>query len=341
MISRPASTDRSAVGLLAVALTIVFGGTAGYMWIEGWKFADSFYMTIITLSTVGFQEVRPLGDAGRMFTAILILLGVATLGYALRALGDRIVADASSRLRRRIHRMRDHTIVCGYGRTSRPVVEGLAARKHPCAVIEISPERAATLADSSVPVIVGDATAEEALLEAGLERANTVATLLPSDGDNLSITMTAKALNPDIRVIARSEDERSRVNLHRAGAQSDDVVSPHTTAGNWVLQQICGVQLSRIAQGIGAMMEQGFGVGRLAVEADSPYAGRTLGEAGINTGRNLLVLAIHQTDGRVTFAPTGSRRVARGETLVILGRLADVQAAGAVLDPDFLRHAEL
>lgn len=307
-------------------------GAGGFMWIEGWGLRESFYMTVITLSTVGFGEVRPLSDEGRIFTVFLILGGVATLSFAFRDLASRIITAPGRRYVWRIHRMKNHIIICGGGRIARPVVEGLARRKQPFAVIEKAPEKVAQLVEQEVPVLEGDATAEEVLVEAGLPRARAIAALLPSDGDNLSIVMTAGALNPGIRIIARSEEERSRANLERAGARKDDVVSPYTTAGKWVLHNLSGFHIARAVQGIEQMVQQGFDTGRLQVPPGSKHDGLTLAQAAINLGRNVLVLAIRRRDGEMVFAPTGDERVQGGDALILIGRGDDMQALGADLD---------
>lgn len=322
--------------LAGFAAFVLVAGTAGFMWIEGWGLREAFYMTVITLSTVGFGEVRPLSEAGRMFTAVLILGGVATLGFALRELGDRIVSGRGRRHQRRIRRMKDHTVICSGGRIARPVVEGLIQQGREFVVIEKSADKVAQFREQGVAAIAGDATAEEVLVEAGLKRADAVAALLPSDADNLSIAMTAAALRPGIRIVARSEDERSRANLQRAGAEPEDVVSPYTTAGKWVLHNLSGVHMSRVFQGIEQMVHQGFDAGRLHVAPGSKHDGLTLSQAAINPGRNVLVLAIQHDDGGFVFAPTGDHRIRANDTLILIGRTADVRELGGVTDRELV-----
>ena len=322
--------------LWVLAGLVLVVGAGGFMWIEGWDLRESFYMTVITLSTVGFGEVRPLSEAGRVFTVFLILGGVATLSFALRDLASRVITAPGRRHLRRIRRMKNHTIICGGGRIARPVVEGLTRQGRPFAVIEKAPERVAQLVEQEVPVLEGDATAEEVLVEAGLPRARAIAALLPSDGDNLSIVMTAGALKPGIRIIARSEEERSRANLERAGADKDDVVSPYTTAGKWVLHNLSGFHIARIVQGVEQMRQQGFHTGRLFVPPGSKHDGLTLAQAAINPGRNVLVLAIRRDDGEMVVAPTGEERIQGKDTLVLIGRAEEVRALGADLDQRIL-----
>ena len=320
-------------GAIWVLGAVVLGlGTGGFMWIEGWGLRESFYMTVITLSTVGFGEVRPLSDAGRVFTVFLILGGVATLSFALRDVASRLITAPRRRLLRRIRRMKNHTIICGAGRIARPVIEGLARAGQPFAVIEKSPQRVAQWIEQEVSVIEGDATAEEVLVEAGLPRAKSIVALLPSDGDNLSIAMTATGVKPGIRIIARSEEERSRANLERAGADKDDVVSPYATAGRWVLHNLAGHHIGRVVEGFEEMVQQGFDTGRLYVPPGSKHDGLTLAQAAINPGRNVLVLAIRHDDGEMVFAPTGDERIQGKDTLILVGRADDLRSLGAELD---------
>lgn len=333
---RTAKSSRPQRALVGAAALVFLAGTAGFMVIEGWGLREAFYMTVITLSTVGFGEVRPLSGAGRMFAAFLILGGVATLGFALRELGDRIVTGHGHRHLRRIRRMQDHTIICSGGRIARPVVEGLIGQDREFVVIEKSAEKVAQFRERGVAAIAGDATAEEVLVEAGLKRAEAIAALLPSDPDNLSIAMTARALNGDIRIVARSEDERSRNNLHRAGAQPQDVVSPYTTAGKWVLHSLSGVHMARVFRGIEQMVREGFDGGRLHVAPGSEHDGRTLSQAAINPGRNVLVLAIQRDDGGFVFAPTGDHRIRANDTLILIGRADDVHELGGITDRELV-----
>ena len=314
---------------LGAALAVVLGGTLGYMWIESWTLLDAFYMTVIALSTVGFGEVRPLSTAGQLFTVGLIVGGVASLGYALGLLGRRLLEAPERRLRRKIRRMKHHTIICGYGRIAQPIVEGLLRLKRPFCVIERSARSVEALTEAGIPAVTGDATAEEVLETAGVRQATTIAALLPSDGDNLSIAMTATALQPRIRVMARSEEERSRANLERAGAHPHDVVSPYTTAGNALLQNLFSPGTARIVRGLDQVTQGGFDTGTLAIVGGGPFAGKTLTEAALGERHKVLVLAVQRAGSVVTVAPAGKYRIRSGDTLILVGNPGDLQRLGA------------
>lgn len=320
-------------GAAAIAAAgVVVSGTLGFMWIESWDLADAFYMTIITVSTVGYGEVQPLSPAGRFFAVLLIGGGVATLGYSFGALAQWVTEAPLQRQERRVRRMKDHTIVCGFGRMGRRVTAGLLRHGNAVCVIEDSSDVVESAIRQGVTVIHGDATAEETLEQAGVRRASTIVALLPNDSDNLSITMTASALRPGVRVIARSEEDRSRANLERAGAATQDVISPHLTASRAVLRNLCGSDTHHLLHGISEMAHPGFGSGELAVASGSELAGRTIAESALGREANILVLAIRRDGQDLLVAPRGNRRIERGDRLMLIGDTEDLKKLGAALE---------
>ena len=314
------------------AAGVVISGTLGFMWIESWDLADAFYMTIITVSTVGYGEVQPLSPAGRFFAVLLIGGGVATLGYSFGALAQWVTEAPLQRQERRVRRMKDHTIVCGFGRMGRRVTAGLLRHGNAVCVIEASSDVVESAIRQGATVIHGDATAEETLEQAGVRRASTIVALLPNDSDNLSITMTASALRPGVRVIARSEEDRSRANLERAGAATQDVISPHLTASRAVLRNLCGSDTHHLLHGISEMAHPGFGSGELAVASGSELAGRTIAESALGREANILVLAIRRDGQDLLVAPRGNRRIERGDRLMLIGDTEDLKKLGAALE---------
>lgn len=319
-------------GAIAAVFGVLVAGTAGFMWIESWDAFDALYMTVITLSTVGYGEVAPLSPAGRLFAVILIIGGVATLGYALGALVERMVEAPVRRQERRIRRMKDHIIVCSFGRMGQRVTAGLLRHGNEVCVIENASARVEEAIRQGVNVIQGDSTGEETLERAGVRRAAAIVALLPNDGDNLSITMTAKALRPGIRVIARSEEERSRANLERAGAAALDVVSPHLTASRVVLRNLCGSDTHHLLHGISEMTHPGFGSGELIVTSGSELAGRTIADSALGREANVLVLAIRRNGEHLTVAPRGDQRIESGDKLMLIGDNEDLRKLGAKLE---------
>jgi voltage-gated potassium channel len=316
----------------AAAAGVVVTGTLGFMWIESWDPLDALYMTVITLSTVGYQEVHPLSPTGRLFAVFLIGGGVATLGYSFGALAQWITEAPIQRQERRTRRMKNHVIVCGYGRMGQRVVTGLQRHGNEICVIEESTPLVEEAGRQGVGAIQGDATAEETLERAGVRSAAAIVALLPSDADNLSITMTATALRPAIRVIARSEEERSRANLERAGAAAADIISPHSTASRVVIRNLCSSGTHRLLHGITEMTQRGFGAGEITVTAASGLGGRTIAESTLAKERVVLVLAIERAGEGATIAPRGDQRLEEGDTLIVMGDLDDLQALGARIE---------
>ncbi len=313
---------RPARAVVGAGALVLLSGTVGYMWIEGWPLVDAAYMTVITLSTVGFGEVRDMTPAGRLFTIGLILGGVATLSYAVTALGEEIPKRREHRLRRRMRHMKDHVIVCGHARMSRQLVAGLARRREDPCVIDSDPARIRELVDAGVPAVEGDATLESNLEKAGLARARAVAALLPSDADNLSIAMTATGVHPGIRILARSERERSRANLLRAGVRDEDVISPHGAAGTRLFQNLLHPEGAEVLATLHELVPLGLEVTRMVVRETDPIAGRTLAEGEVAPGRRVVVMAVERKGASPVFAPRGDQRIEAGDTLLLLNHNA-------------------
>jgi voltage-gated potassium channel len=320
------------VGLVPPVLLLVMWlivGTSGYMVIEGWSAFDSVYMSVITLSTVGFQEVHPLSTTGRAFTSVLVLAGLGTVFYAFTSIGQMVVegelADilGRRRMRRELRELEDHYIVCGYGRTSRPVVEGLEQSDRAFCVIDKDEEIEDELSEAGFVYLVGDATEENVLETAGIDRARGLLALLPSDPDNLYLTMTAKNMNPDVRVIARASDDQAATYLHRGGA--DDVVSPYETAGNRVLQTALKPAVVELMELATPREHLQLSLEEVAVEADSPLDGRTIKESEIRRRCGVIIVAIKRANGQMTFNPDPKAPMERGDHLVALGEGQDLE----------------
>ena len=241
MKSIPAGYRPIALALLAVFI-LVLGGTSGYMLVEGWGAFDSLYMTVITLTSVGFLEVHPLTTAGRMFTMGLLLTGVFSLFYTVTSAISSIVGGeltgqfGRNRMEKKLQSLRDHIIICGYGRMGRLVAQEFAQQKIPFVIIERSAELLSGYGSDHGVALVGDATHDETLRRAGIERARTLVTLAASDADNLFITMSARLMSDRIFIVARAEDEGAEKKLMRAGASR--VISPYIIGGQRVAQAV-------------------------------------------------------------------------------------------------------
>lgn len=314
--------------LLLLLFLWVVAGTVGYMVIEGYSAWDAIYMTVITLSTVGYQEVHPLSTAGQVFTSGLILVGLGTVFYAFTSIGQMVVegelADmlGRRRMRQELTALEDHYIVCGFGRTSRPVVAGLEQENEAFCVVDIDDEMEEDLNEEGYVYLIGDATEEEVLETAGIERARGLIALLPSDADNLYLTMAAKNMNPNVQVIARVTDERAERNLRRGGA--DIVVSPYETAGNRVVQAALKPTILEFMELATPRVQLQLSLEEVRVEPDSPLDGHSLAESEIRRRCGVIIVAIKRKDNEMVFNPNPSETIRPGDTLVALGEGEDL-----------------
>ena len=229
------------VSIIVLALLISLG-IAGYMGIEGWDFLDSLYMTVITLATVGFKEVHTLSDHGKIFTMLLIVLGVSVLGYIVGSLAQIMFEGQFQRImgrkkvEKKIEALRDHYIVCGFGRMGALICREFAAKPLPFVVVEKMHDVIEKLEADGYLFLRGDATDDETLLRAGIKQAKGLISVVASDTENVYITLTARELNPDLFILARSGAEGSDIKLKRAGASK--VISPYLIGGNRMAQAI-------------------------------------------------------------------------------------------------------
>jgi voltage-gated potassium channel len=316
------------LGLGGVGLLGLTGlGTLGYRALEGWPWLDALYMTVITLSTVGFREVGPLSDAGRLFTIALIGVGVGGALYVVTALAEFLIAGSlrqlvqRSAMQRRIEELADHVIVCGYGRYGRVVVEELVHAGAPVAAIELDPAREAQLLSAGIPYLIGSAASEEVLLRAGLARARAVVVTTASDADNVFITLCARELAPQVRIHARGESEASVRRLRQAGA--DVVTSPYRMGGLRSAASILRpsvvdfIEISAPGRGEEVDLEE------IRVGEGSALVGRDLGSLESEAPR-LLVVAHRRGGAKLGLAPAKTLAVEPGDHLVVVGERAAV-----------------
>lgn len=316
--------------MLLILLVIILG-TIGYYLLEGWPLLDGFYMTIITIFTVGFREVQTLTLRGQVFTVFIILAGVGTLIYAFTQLGNMVFGGGMSQLlwrkkmERRIGRLKDHYIVCGYGRMGYTVVERLSSEGVPFVLIELLEGRAASLLeDRNVLVITGDATQEEVLLEAGVKRARALAALLPTDADNLYLTLTAKLINPSIFVLAKALEDEGEKKILQIGANR--TVSPYKVGGLKIAQGLLRPTLVDFMDLIIRRQEISLSIEEITVPKDARIAGHSLADAQIRKHANVIVVAVKKPGEDLNFNPPSDTTIEAGDTLLVLGDEASEQA---------------
>ena len=239
------SSNRKTIVAILFCISTVLVGTLGYEAIEGYSTLEALYMSVITITTVGFGEVKPLSETGRVFTTLFILLGFGSLAFAGHVVVESLIEKASSgnseirKMKKKISQLKSHFIICGVGRVGLAAVDYFSEMGSPCVMIEANPEQCEEMREKGFFCVEGDATREATLLDAGIKSASGLLALLNSDPDNLFIVLTARELNPTLQIIARTENRSSERKTLRAGA--DSVVSPFATAGKQIAEDMLAV----------------------------------------------------------------------------------------------------
>jgi voltage-gated potassium channel len=314
---------------LLLLLFWVLLGAVGFSLIENWSFIDSLYMTIITISTVGYGEVHSLSPYGRLFASVLIVVGIGTGVYAFTRLGQLIFEGelldllGRRRMSNEIEKLKDHYIVCGFGRIGRLVSEGLVDRIMPLCVVENDPSLEENLREEGYLYLIGDATEEEILNNAGIKSAKALLALLPSDADNIYLTMTAKEVNPGILVIARALEEKSEEKLKRVGA--DKVVSPYKSAGYRVLHAAVKPAVVEFMELMTFRQYLPLSLEEIRVAQGSVLNGLSIQEAEVRRKYGVIIMAIKRGTGEMVFNPEPSEEISEGDTLVAIGKDGDLK----------------
>ena len=314
--------------LLLVA--VLAGGTIGYMLIEGWNAWDAFYMTVTTIATVGYGEIHPLSLRGRIFTVILIFGGVGTAFYTATLLASIIVEGGlhqrfeKRRAVRMLEEIKDHFILCGYGRIGSIVAAELQRQGVALVVIERDPERVRQAVERGWPALEADASREEVLAKAGIHRARGLIAAVGTDAENVFTVLTARVMRPDLFIIARVESDDAEHKLRRAGA--DRVISPYQIGATHMVQTalrpavVDFVQLATGSERLDLSMEQ------VHIKDDSGLANQSIVEAGIRQKFGVIVVAIKRAGGVMEFNPPPEAMMRPGDELVVLGRTDSVKA---------------
>lgn len=308
---------------------VISFGASGYSIIEGWSLLDSFYMTIITLTTVGFMEVHPLSNIGRLFTIFLILSGVGVMLYSL-SVGAKVVLEGEVReilgrrkLSKKIEQLENHYIICGYGRMGRIICREMIQHSAPFVIVEKTPEVFAAIGKDLLS-LQGDSTQDAVLKEAGIERASGLISVLSTDADNLYVVLSARGLNPKLRIVARASDEGAEQKLFRAGA--DNVVSPYFIGGLRIAHTILKpavvdfIEFATKSGNIELQMEE------IRVKENSHIINKALDECGIRKEMGIIIVAIKRESGEMEFNPTSSSLIKKGDTLVAMGETKQLKA---------------
>lgn len=314
------------VVLALLALTAV--GTIGFSLIEGWGFFDSVYMTVITMTTVGYNEVHPLSPAGRAFAMVFLVVGLGVFMFAAVTLGEFIVrAELGEWLGRNkmtstLGTIKDHFIVCGLGRFGRSLAEQLEALRLPFVVVDSEPEVAAMCKARNWPYVLGDATEDAVLTTAGIARARGVACTLPSDAENLYVVMSARLLRKDLQILSRATTEKEGEKLRRAGANR--VISLYATGAHKMAQLMANPSVQDFFEVVTAKGKS-FDLAEIQVVPGAPYADVTLARSGLRE-RGVMVLAIRRHDGELSMPPGPAEEIRAGDSLTVVGKVEAIQA---------------
>ena len=302
-------------------------GVIGYMIIEGWNFRDSLFMTVITITTVGYGEVHDLTPAGEIFTIVLLVVGVGIflylLGTAAKLLLEGELEDliGRKRLEKKISELKDHYIICGFGRMGKTIAKEFSSRGIDILIIEKNP--VPDIEKGELLILEGDANNEDVLKSAGIERAKGLISVLSSDAENLFLVLSARDLNPDLFIVARASEESSEKKILRAGG--DRVVSPYYTGGIKIANSILKpavVDFIEFATKTGNLELQFEGV---LLSKGSKFCEMTLETTGIGRDLGVIIVAIKRPDGTMEFNPNSTSTIYAGDTLVALGETSKLK----------------
>jgi len=318
---------RTTIGRLELAIAAIAGvfviGTVGYM-LFGLSALDAFYQTTTTVTTVGFREVEEFGPGEKWFTIFVIVTGVGTVLYCATLIVELVVEGQLSdvfgrrRMDREINKLSGHTVICGWGRVGKAVATDLTVAGHAVVIVDMNGERVANLPH---PTIVGDATLDATLKAAGITRARALIAALEGDAENLFVTLSGRAINPSLFIVARARQEESVAKLANAGA--DRVVNPQELGA---ARMASFVARPNVAEFVDVVMHERsleFRMQELEVLPDSPLAGRTLREANIRERSGVLVLALREVDGSFTTNPTGDTLIEPKQVIIAVGTNED------------------
>lgn len=323
---------------LGLLLLIICLGTVGYMMVEGWDLLDALYMTVITIATVGYSEVHQVSRAGRLFTIILILVGVGFLGYVAGSIVQFMVEGririilGRKRLDRKIERIKQHYIICGYGRIGRVLSRNLIYRQpFDMVIVEKDPELLPAMERDGVLYVLGDATDEATLLKAGIRQAKALIALLATDADNVFLVLTARQLNPELNIIARASGSGSRAKLMAAGAST--VESPYDMGAVSMAQRITRPTVTSFLDLALESNRKDIQMEEIPVSGTSDLIDIMLKDSGIRQRFNLIIIAIKKADGSMLFNPSFETRISQGDTVIAVGEADNLQQLEKILSP--------
>ena len=316
------------VGLAIVVVLCI--GTVGFTLIEGWPPFDAFYMTLTTITTVGYAEIHPLDQSGRIFNAFLIFFGVTAILGAIGAVTQSVIEFefgdvlGKRRVKRMIDQLRDHYIICGFGRVGRGAAAELQTAGVPFVVVDINPERVERAILSGMLAVNADSTRDETLHQVNIEHARGLVAALATDADNLFVLLSAKALNPRLYVATRAAEEGTEEKMRRAGA--DAVLTPYAITGHRLAQALLRPHVVQFLDFTTKNIGLNVGIEQVPVPERSDFADRTIRELQIRRELGVIILAIRKRAGDMLFNPSPDTAIAGGDVLIVMGKPENLRA---------------
>jgi len=316
------------IALSLLALLIVIG-VFGYMYIANYSFVDAFYMTVITITTVGFGEVHPLDANGKLFTIILILTSITIFGYLVSVISDYFINGKllekikKNKVQKKIKKLKNHTIICGYGRNGSQVVKRLASYNKDCVVIENNKETIKKLDELEILYIKGDATSDEELINAGIDNASSLITTLPSDADNLYVVFSARHLDKKITIVSRASTDSSYHKLKKAGA--NNIIMPDKLGGEHMASLVVTPDLVEFVERLSIDADNLTNLVQINVE-DLPreYLSKSLSDLDIRKKSGCTVIGFKTPDNKYVINPEASIMLQPNSKIIVLGKLEQI-----------------
>jgi len=319
---------------LAITATLLTG-TVGFTLIEKWPPFDAFYMTLTTMTTVGYGEIHELSTAGRVFNSFLIFFGVTTIFIAIGAMTQTIIelefGDllGKRRNKRMIDKLTDHYIICGFGRVGRGAANELQHAGVPFVVVDISPERVERAILAGMLAVAADSTQDQTLRQVGIDRARGLVAALATDADNLFVLLSAKGLNPKIYVAARAAEEGAEEKMRRAGA--DAVFAPYSITGHRLAQSLLRPHVVQFLDFTTKDVGEDIAIEQVRVSEGSQMATKTIREMQLGRDVGVIVMAIRKADGQMIFNPAADTGVQGGDYLIVMGRPGNLRTLETLL----------
>jgi voltage-gated potassium channel len=319
----------------AAMLAVLLIGTVGLVLIEGYPPFDAFYMTLFTVATVGYSELHPLSQAGRVFNSFIIFFGVTVMFFAIGTMTQTIVqlelGDIfdKRRMRRMIDKLANHYIICGFGRVGRGAAEELRAAGAAFVIVDRDPERVEQAVKAGMLAVQADSTRDETLHAVGVTKARGLIAALGTDADNLFVILSAKTLNPLLNLAARVAEEESEQKLRRAGA--DAVFAPYAITGHRLAQALLRPHVSQFLDFTDKSLGMDVAIEQVRVGDSSEYVSKSLQQAQLRRDLGVVVLAMRKSSGDMLFNPPAEAEIQGGDYLIVMGRQADLRKLESLL----------